>query len=273
MRDIASFAVAAPALPRSAAQRALRLTALLLHFVAALVIVALCFPLLPTRFRQKLKAGWSAALLLIVGIDLRVSGKFEPGALLIANHISWLDIFVINAVRPTAFVAKSEIRSWPLAGWLCHKVDTLFIERGSRHHAQHVAHAMAARLANGSSVTVFPEGTTSDGRDLLPFHAALLQPAVGLKVPVQPLAIRYRDSNGAYTAAPAYIGELSFMDSLRSTLALRGLTAELVCLPSLDTTSHDRRSLGKACETAIRSCVNEKSPRNRGLSSEREEAA
>jgi 1-acyl-sn-glycerol-3-phosphate acyltransferase len=246
------------------------MAALALHLFAALAVAALVYSLLTARWRQRLKAGWSAGLLAIVGIDRRVVGEVAPGALLVANHVSWLDIFVINAAQPTAFVAKSEIRRWPLAGWLCQKTDTLFIERGSRRHAQHVAHAMAELLTAGRSVTVFPEGTTSDGHNVLPFHAALLQPAISLQVPVQPLAIRYRDGTGARSAAPAYIGELSFIDSLRSTLAVRGLVAELVCLPQAQIEGHDRRSLTNACETMIRDCINEISPRRRGLRSGRE---
>jgi 1-acyl-sn-glycerol-3-phosphate acyltransferase len=240
---------------RSRLERGLRLTAALLHFLAALLVAAFWYPLISERQRLQHKSVWSARLLRILGIERRVVGAIEPGTLLVANHVSWLDIFVINAANPSAFVAKAEIGSWPLAGWLCRKTDTLFIERGRRRHAQHVAHAMVTLLASDKSVAVFPEGMTSDGQDVLPFHAALLQPAISLERPVQPLAIRYRDANGDYSAAVAYVGETSLMDSLRNMLAVRGLRAELVCLPAIPSRDRDRRWLTKACEMQIRGAV------------------
>lgn len=233
-----------------------RIGRLLLHLAAGLLLVGGAFPLLGPASRQRLKASWARRLLGIMGIELRVVGTVPDGALLVANHISWLDIFVISAARPTAFVAKAEIGQWPLLGWLAGKVDTLFIVRGSRHHAQHIAHEMTARLRAGHSVAVFPEGTTSDGRQVMPFHAALLQPAISAGQPVQPLAIRYRGPNGDYTETPAYIGEVSLGDSIRRTLTQPGMVAELLVLPAIpvDATSN-RRQLAKTAEETIRQAV------------------
>lgn len=240
--------------PRWAAR--LRYGALFLHLLAAIAVVALWFPLAPAAHRNRLKSGWSRRLLGIMGIELRVVGALPEGGLLVANHVSWLDIYVINAARPAGFVAKAEIRHWPLVGWLSQRTETLFIERGSHRHAQHIAHEMAARLKAGHRIAVFPEGTTSDGRDLRPFHAALFQPALSARQPVQPLAIRYRDADGRYTAAPAYIDEMSFIDSVRNTLAVRGIVAELVALPAIPIDpASDRRQLAKAAEDAIRRAV------------------
>jgi 1-acyl-sn-glycerol-3-phosphate acyltransferase len=234
----------------------LRFAWLITHLLIAIALVALWFPLIAPRHRNRLKACWSRRLLGIMGIELRLSGEIPDGGLLVANHISWLDIYVINAAHPTGFVAKAEIRHWPLVGWLSQETETLFIERGSHRHAQHIAHEMAARLKAGHRITVFPEGTTSDGRQVNHFHAALLQPAISTGLAVQPLAIRYRDADGHYTDAPAYIDELSFMDSVRNTLAVRGLVAELVALPPLPTdASSARRELAKAAENAIRQVV------------------
>lgn len=233
-----------------------RLARLIAHLFAGLLLVGLWFPLIAPPHRNRLKACWSRRLLGIMGIELRVVGSVPDGGLLVANHISWLDIFVISAARPTAFVAKAEIGKWPLLGWLAGKVDTLFIVRGSRHHAQHIAHEMTARLQAGHSVAVFPEGTTSDGRQVMPFHAALLQPAISAAHPVQPLAIRYLGHNGDYTATPAYIGEISLGDSLHRTLAQRGIVAELVVLPALSGSAESgRRQLAQAAENAIRQVV------------------
>lgn len=240
--------------PRWAAQ--LRFGGLFVLLLAGLAVVALCFPLAPAAQRNRLKAGWSRRLLAVMGIELRVLGALPEGGLLVANHVSWLDIYVINAARPAGFVAKAEIRHWPLIGWLAQKTETLFIERGSHRHAQHIAHEMAARLKTGHRIAVFPEGTTSDGRQVMPFHAALFQPAISAGQPVQPLAIRYRDAAGRYTAAPAYIDEMSFGESVRNTLAQRGIVAELVVLPAIAVAAtSDRRQLAKAAEDAIRAAI------------------
>ena len=194
---------------------------------------------------------WAQGLLRLFAIQMRQVGQISPQALLVSNHISWLDIFVISAAQATCFVAKAEIRHWPLAGWLCAQVDTLFIERSSRRQAQHIAHAMAERLAADKSVAFFPEGTTSDGGSLLPFHAALFQPAISLQASVQPLLIRYLDADGQRSTATAFIGEMSFLDSLRATLSTRNLRVELICLPVESSQQHDRRSLARTCQEAI----------------------
>jgi len=233
-----------------------RVGRLCLHLLSALPILALWFPLISSAHRRQLKACWARRMLGILGIELRVTGKATEGGLIVANHISWIDIFVISAAHPAVFVAKAEIRKWPLLGWLAKQADTLFIQRGSRHHAQHIAHEMAAKLNSGHSVAVFPEGTTGDGRDVMPFHAALLQPAISAGHPVQPLAIRYRDAAGKYSSAPAYIDDLSLADSIRNTLAVRGLVAELIVLPPLATgPDSERRALAAAAEAAIRRAV------------------
>jgi 1-acyl-sn-glycerol-3-phosphate acyltransferase len=253
--DPARAAAAIPA-PRPRWVCRLRFGWLLAHLLAGVTVVALFFPLLSPARRNTLKARWSRHLLVIMGIELRLQGEVPDGCLLVANHVSWLDIYVINAARPTGFVAKSEVRHWPLIGWLAKESDTLFIERGSHRHAQHIAHEMARRLAAGQSLAVFPEGTTSDGREVQPFHAALLQAAVSAGRPVQALAIRYRDAAGHYTAAPAYIDEISFAESVFNTLAERGLVAELTVLPARPVSPDDsRRTLASAAESAIRQVV------------------
>lgn len=236
---------------RPAHSRLLRRCALLFHLAGGLAVALLWFPWISHEHRQKLKACWSRRLLAIVGLRLEVRGEIAPRTLIVSNHVSWIDIFAINAARPAAFVAKSEIAAWPLVGWLCRKTDTIFIERGSHRHAQHVAHDMARRLAARDSVAFFPEGTTTEGDRLLPFHAALFQPAIAAGVAVQPLLIRYRDRHGRPTTAPAYAGDTSVGECLASTLAETGLVAELTCLAPIASVGTDRRSLAGRCAQAI----------------------
>src|SRR6185295_16037591 len=138
---------------------------------------------------------WNARLLRLLGIALHSSGTPRQGAtLIVANHVSWLDILAINAVHPCRFVSKADVRHWPLIGWLVACGGTLFIERERKRDALRVVHQVADALRQGQTLAVFPEGTTSDGHGLLPFHANLLQAAVATSTPVQPVALRFSDA-------------------------------------------------------------------------------
>lgn len=232
-------------------QQALRRLAIALHLAGGLVIALAWFPLIGPAHRKKLKQCWSARLLSILGLRLDIQGEILPGGLIVANHVSWIDIYAINAMAPSVFVAKSEIASWPVIGWLAKKSDTVFIERGSHRHAQHVAHDMAQRLKAGETLALFPEGTTTEGDCLLPFHAALFQPAIAAEVAVQPLVIRYRDASGQRSAAPAYAGDTTFGECLAATLAETGLVIEVICLPPIISIGQARRQLAARCAAAI----------------------
>jgi len=202
--------------------------------------------------RLALKQRWSRGILDILGIRLEAAlGSIEPGSLIVANHISWLDVFVINAGRPVAFVSKAEVRQWPLIGWLAAKTGTVFLRRGSRGHAKIVNAEIDALLLAGQDVALFPEGTTTDGTSLLGFHGALLQPAVETERPIQPLALRYELPDGQPTLAPAYVGDTSLGQSLAAILAIRCIVARLHALPPLVTPGHDRRQLAHAAHDAI----------------------
>ena len=171
--------------------------------------------------------------------------------MLVSNHISWLDIFVINALTPAAFVSKDDVKGWPLIGWLCARTETIFLERGSRAAAQRTREAMLAELGSGAHVAVFPEGTTTAGDRVLPFHAALFQGAIDAAVPVVPLALRYVDAAGRSSRAPAYDGEVTLGQCLLAIARAGGLTAELRILAPLDGASADRRHLASRCHHAI----------------------
>jgi 1-acyl-sn-glycerol-3-phosphate acyltransferase len=146
--------------------------------------------------------------------------------LLVANHISWLDILVLHAARHCRFVSKSDIRHWPLIGALATGSGTLYIERASRRDAMRVVHHMADALRAGEVVAVFPEGTTGNGIHLLPFHANLIQAAISADAPVVPAALRFVDTlSGQTSLAPSYIGDESLVGSLWRTLSATGITA------------------------------------------------
>ena len=171
--------------------------------------------------------------------------------MLVANHISWLDIFVINAVAPTAFVSKDEVRDWPLIGWLCAHTETIFLARGSRAAAQQTRETIVAALRQGTHVAVFPEGTTTDGGRLLPFHGALFQSAIDAGVPVVPLALRYVAADGTSSRAPAYDGDVTLWECLRAIVRTGGLRAQLRVLAPLSSGDTDRRHLAARSHRAI----------------------
>lgn len=218
-----------------------------------MAIAASVFPLIRPERRRRFKQRWSARLLTVLGVELEVRGAAPTaGCLLVANHVSWLDIFVINAAWPAAFISKAEVRDWPLFGWLAIRNETVFLRRGSRGHARVVNAEIAALLGNGQHVALFPEGTTTDGSFVHPFHGALLQPAIDAGATIQPVAIAYRLPDGRYTRAPAYDGDVSLGASLQAIVAERRIVARLLVTEPLSTSAlPDRKQLSHLARDAI----------------------
>jgi 1-acyl-sn-glycerol-3-phosphate acyltransferase len=231
---------------------AFRLTRVGLHLLWAIATVAVVFPWASPALRRVLKRRWSRQLVGILGIKVG-AGKTAPipSGLLVCNHISWLDIYVINALAPAAFVSKDDVKDWPLIGWLCKHTETIFLERGSRAAAQRTRETMVAQLASGTHVALFPEGTTTAGDRLLPFHGALFQSAIDARVPVVPLALRYIDADGNPSRAPAYDGDITLLQCMRAIARASGLSVQVRVLAPLDTANVDRRHLAAHCHHAI----------------------
>ena len=197
---------------------------------------------------------WSAKLLALLGLRLRPDGRFAPGAHLIAaNHVSWLDITAVHAVCPQArFVSKADVKAWPVLGWLIAAAGTIFIERESKRDALRVVHQSAEALAAGDTVAFFPEGTTSDGHHLLPFHANLLQAALDAGAPVQPVGLRFLDGIGGATSdAPSFVGDESFLGSVWRTLKAPGITAVVHFGAPERALGRDRRAWSQALHAAV----------------------
>jgi 1-acyl-sn-glycerol-3-phosphate acyltransferase len=225
---------------------------LALLVLSGLCVTAMVFPWCSQAARLRLKSSWAVALLDSLGVVVEADlTHVAPGALVVANHVSWIDIYVINAALPSAFVAKQEIRQWPVIGWLAAKNDTIFLRRGSRGHARIINDEIAAVLATGQHVAVFPEGTTTDGRSLLHFHAALLQPALTAGRPVLPVAISYREVDGQRSLAPRYDGDISLGQCARAILGRRRLIARLVTTPLRGLHGEDRRLVAGEAREAI----------------------
>jgi 1-acyl-sn-glycerol-3-phosphate acyltransferase len=197
-------------------------------------------------------AWWSARMLALLGIALRVNGTPRPGPVLfVSNHVSWLDILAINAVHPARFVAKADVRHWPLLGWMVTCGGTLFIERERKRDALRVVHQVAEALRAGHTVAVFPEGTTSYGDVLLPFHANLLQAAIATETPVQPVALRFSDAGSAVSRAATYVGETTLTQSLWAVVMAQGMIVSVQMLPPEGTRHLDRRALAQRLQQQI----------------------
>ena len=210
-------------------RRAIRISLLVLHLAWGVTVAGLAFPLFQPSQRDRFIMAWAQRLLKVLGVraQLAPAPSLPGGALLVCNHVSWLDIYLIYAAQRVHFVSKAEVRTWPVAGWLAHKIGTLFIERGRRADTARINAEMRDLMQDGAWVAVFPEGTTSDGRALRRFMPSLLQPAVQLNCPVVPAALRYRTLDGEYSAAPAYIDGVSMWQSLKQIVSEPGLVAEL----------------------------------------------
>ena len=240
--------------------RPVRLLRVVAHLLAGMATCAFVFPFVDKRGRELRVQRWSARLLALCCVKVQVENAAgagqAPRALIVANHVSWLDIFVINAMQPCRFVAKSDIRDWPLIGWLCDKAGTIFISRGRLRDVRRIYQGLVASLHSGERVAFFPEGTTAAQGGILPFHANLFEAAIEAKVLVQPYAIRYHDDEGKLHPAVDFIGEMSFAQSMMAVLDGGPITATLILLPPIDTVHQPhRRELADAAYASIGSVL------------------
>lgn len=229
------------------------------HAALAALILRFVYPRVAAERRRALMGWWSAKLLRILGVTLRVDGPLpasaEVGAMVAANHVSWLDIFVISSVRPTRFVAKGEIRDWPVAGWIAHASGTIFIRREQWRDTARTNEKVRAALAEGDCVGLFPEGLTSEGDTLLKFHSALFEPAVANRAHVHPAAIRYETGEGALCREVSFVGDRTFVESMILVIGQRAVTARLAFAPAIDTAGARRREVTAAARSAIASLL------------------
>ena len=228
------------------------------HLAHGLWIVQTRYARLAPAEQDRALERWARKLLAILRV--RVATHNTPAilpdrCLLVSNHVSWLDIFAVYAVAPSLFVAKSDIRDWPLVGRLVARVGTLFIERGSRRHARATNERVVAALASGRLVSVCPEGTTTDGRSVKHFHAALLQPAIDAGATVLPVALRYRERDGGRTGEQtdpaAYVGEMSLVESMWRIAREPGLEVELRFAGAIEARGRHRRELAALARDLI----------------------
>ncbi|MFG2988459.1 lysophospholipid acyltransferase family protein [Streptomyces sp. NPDC048257] len=210
--------------------------------------------LLPADPRHRVVRAWSAALLRAFGIRITVHGRPGPGGgrLLVANHISWLDIPLVAAALPCRMLAKSDIRAWPVLGRLARGAGTLFIERDRIRALPATIGTITGALLAGDRVTVFPEGSTWCGRAQGAFRRAAFQSALDARVPVQPLRLTYLRCDGNPAGAPAFVGDDPLTASLWRIARARGIRAEVRLLPRIPPGRYaHRRDLAAAAQRAV----------------------
>lgn len=232
----------AAALPRAV----LRLTAVL-----ALLLAGVALSPLGRRVPDGWTRRWCRAIVRAAGVRVRVTGAAAPtgGLLLVAHHVSWLDIPLLAAVRPARMLAKAEIRGWPVAGALATRGGVLFIERDRLRALPDTVARIAEALRGGRAVVAFPEGSTWCGRARGRFHRAVFQAALDARVPVQPVRVRYGGPGGGASTAPAFVGDDTLLASVWRVVTARGLTAEVEVRPAVPPGAHpDRRTLARAAD-------------------------
>jgi 1-acyl-sn-glycerol-3-phosphate acyltransferase len=242
-----------------------RLSRIFIHTLAGLMIATFVLPFLRNNTKLSLIRWWCGGLLRAFGIQVSAHGELPAsntqGTMFIANHISWVDIHALNSLIPLRFIAKSEIKNWPIFGYLVSQANTLFIDRSKRQEAGRIVEITAESLKSGDNLCFFPEGTTSDGAGfngaglegarILPFKGSILQAAVDANTHIWPVAIHYPAQNGVANIAMAYAGDTTLIESMRNILRQAEPKVALHFLPRMDASNQDRRDLTQAAFDAI----------------------
>jgi 1-acyl-sn-glycerol-3-phosphate acyltransferase len=234
--------------------RLFKLACLTLAFSRAAWLVWRQFPAWNPAQRQQAIQHWARSVLVLLQVE--VVCKTPPGTLptglLVCNHLSWLDVLVLQSVVPAVFVAKSEVQSWPLVGKLAQACATLFVQRASARSARAMVEGAATSLAQGLCVVAFPEGTSSDGAQVGTFHSNIFESAILSGVPVQPLALRYLDTaNGHAATAAHFTGDRTLLASLWQVTGHSTIQAHLRMAPCIGTAGHSRKSLSLLAHKAV----------------------
>jgi lyso-ornithine lipid O-acyltransferase len=226
-------------------------------FVETTILIAdYCFTvvLAPSKNKRALRARWlsrnSRRQLKIFNFRGTVTGPVPRTGILISNHLSYLDILFISSVTPSVFVSKSEVRNWPLYGWLAVRAGTIFVERQRRTHVGAVNREIEAALADGMLVVVFPEGTSTNGGEVLPFRSPLLEPAAAGSQPIAVSYLRYELDDGDAANEVCYWGDHMFFPHILHLLGKRGIRAT-IRFGTFDRTTADRKELAPQLREAV----------------------
>ncbi len=225
------------------------------HTLVGLTLTVTIVPICNHSTKQRLTRWWCARLLKCFNIQVttygQTPGRCVSGKLFVANHISWVDIHALNSVLPLCFVAKSEIKQWPVLGYLASKSGTLFIDRSHRKGAVHIIEILRQHLQHGFNACYFPEGTTTEGTHVLPFKGSIMQAALSIHAEIVPVAIRYPLAHQKIDTRLAYAGNTTLIESIRNILRIPSPSVELHFLDTIETKNQSRRNVNKLAEQAI----------------------
>jgi 1-acyl-sn-glycerol-3-phosphate acyltransferase len=227
-------------------------------FGLAFWILWIKFPKLSKDDKLQAIKNWSQKTLNILGIHVVYESDHAHMAtnraplLLVANHVSWIDALIIQAIQPSIFVAKSEVKHWPIVGQIATGCGVVFVDRGSPSSARRMVDDVASALHHGYCVAGFPEGTSSEGHTVSLFHANLFEAAINHHIPVQPLAIRYTNpQTGARCLKAAFIGDIGFVQSLHQVMTASGIQARVHVGETLSPQGHSRRTLAQLTHRTV----------------------
>jgi 1-acyl-sn-glycerol-3-phosphate acyltransferase len=251
------------------ATRLYRISHILIHTIVGLTIAAFVLPFIKKNSTLRLIKWWCGGLLRAFNIRVITYGNVPApntqGVMFVANHISWSDIHALNSLIPLRFIAKSDIKDWPIFGYLVQKANTLFIDRSKRQEAGRIVKATAESLNAGDNLCFFPEGTTTDGTGtgangskdklVLPFKGSVLQAAINANTHVWPVAIRYINADGSINTDMAYAGDTSLIESMHQVLKQKKPVVELHFLQPIAAHGQNRRDLTLAAYNAIVNCL------------------
>jgi 1-acyl-sn-glycerol-3-phosphate acyltransferase len=241
--------------------RYLRVNRVITHTLLGLLITTVLFPLSSQQFKARLIKWWCHQLLVAFNLRVVTYGHIPNATTLlsnnmfIANHISWTDIHALNSLLPLRFIAKSEIKNWPIFGYLVSHANTLFIDRNKRQDAKRTIDIAKKSLQAGDNLCLFPEGTTTDGTEIMPFKSSLIQAAILANSTVWPVAIRYPNADASVNTKVAYAGETTLIESIQQILLQQQPTVELHFLAPISPAEYadmDRRGLTLHIEGIIR---------------------
>ena len=237
--------------------RLYRTARIFLHTIIGLIVASAVLPLASIPQKRSIIKWWCGGLLRAFHIQVRTFGNLPPantqGVMFVANHVSWADIHALNSLIPLRFVAKSDIQHWPIFGYLVTKANTLFIDRSKRQQAGRIVDTVSNSLKAGDNLCYFPEGTTSEGTQILPFKSSVLQAAINANTQIWPVAIQYVNTDGSINTEMAYAGETSMIDSMKMVIAQKSAVVELHFLPPIQAAGNNRRALTDAVFQVI--CV------------------
>lgn len=245
---------------RTTVRRSLGMVRVAAHLTKGAAIMAAVFPFIGRDRRRRIVKRWSEGVLDIFGLTLEIEGaplcaEGQRPAMIVGNHVSWVDIYAYLSVAEIKFVAKSEVKSWPLIGWFAINLGTIFVERDRPRDAVRVGDEVRGALESGEIVCVFPEGTTTDGSVVLPFSSVLISAAVDKAVPVQPVSIAYRRPDGELCRRAAFTGDATLIASIWELAGGGRSVVKLRFLEPIEVTGVDRRALARRAEDAVRTSL------------------